>query len=317
MPSQDKYTDPELREQVKEEIKEGDKGGAPGQWSARKAQMMASEYKKRGGDYTTSKDEQDQSQKNLSKWTDEEWQTKEGSGHAKQSDGTEKRYLPKKAWENMSEGEKEETEKAKVEGGKQGKQFVGNSDKAKKSRKKASDKAEEKGQQEGSRSEEESGTNDDDAEQENGSATEDGEESQSDGEKNKTRGQKRGRPRKSESSPNKKPKTNAREGEQNSSPNGSNDEQDAKNGDTVGSKHDKAEPPAKQGSKDRLPKEGQHVHWKALPGYVEGEVVETVDEEKEVEGKQVKGSKGDPRIVLRSNSTGKICVHKPEAVFFD
>ncbi|KAK7521976.1 hypothetical protein IWZ03DRAFT_435472, partial [Phyllosticta citriasiana] len=298
MPSQDKYTDPELREQVKEEIKEGDKGGAPGQWSARKAQMMASEYKKRGGDYTTSKDEQDQSQKNLSEWTDEEWQTKEGSGHAKQSDGTEKRYLPKKAWENMSEGKEEETEKAKVEGGKQGKQFVGNSDKAKKSRKKASDKAQEKGQQEGSTSEEESDTNDDDAEQENG-------------------GQKRGRPRKSESSPNKKPKTNAREGEQNGSPSGFKDGQDAKNGDTVGSKHDKAEPPAKQGSKDRLPKEGQHVHWKALPGYVEGEVVEIVDEEKEVEGKQVKGSKGDPRIVLRSKSTGKICVHKPEAVFFD
>ncbi|KAK7527541.1 uncharacterized protein IWZ02DRAFT_511278 [Phyllosticta citriasiana] len=305
MPSQDKYTDPELREQVKEEIKEGDKGGAPGQWSARKAQMMASEYKKRGGDYTTSKDEQDQSQKNLS------------DGHAKQSDGTEKRYLPKKAWENMSEGKKEETEKAKVEGGKQGKQFVGNSDKAKKSRKKASDKAQEKGQQEGSTSEEESDTNDDDAEQENGSATEDGEGSQSDGEKNKSRGQKRGRPRKSESSPNKKPKTNAREGEHNGSPSGFKDGQDAKNGHTVGSKHDKAEPPAKQGSKDRLPKEGQHVHWKALPGYVEGEVVEIVDEEKEVEGKQVKGSKGDPRIVLRSKSTGKICVHKPEAVFFD
>jgi hypothetical protein len=38
MPSktQDKYTDPELRQEVKEEIQAGDKGGAPGQWSARK-----------------------------------------------------------------------------------------------------------------------------------------------------------------------------------------------------------------------------------------------------------------------------------------
>jgi hypothetical protein len=38
MPSKkdDKYTDPELREEVKEEIQAGDKGGAPGQWSARK-----------------------------------------------------------------------------------------------------------------------------------------------------------------------------------------------------------------------------------------------------------------------------------------
>lgn len=36
MPPKGKYTDPELREEVKEELKEGDKGGAPGQWSARK-----------------------------------------------------------------------------------------------------------------------------------------------------------------------------------------------------------------------------------------------------------------------------------------
>jgi len=38
MPSKkdDKYTDPELREEVKEEIQAGDKGGKPGQWSARK-----------------------------------------------------------------------------------------------------------------------------------------------------------------------------------------------------------------------------------------------------------------------------------------
>lgn len=37
MPSKDdKYTDPELRNEVKEEIQASDKGGAPGQWSARK-----------------------------------------------------------------------------------------------------------------------------------------------------------------------------------------------------------------------------------------------------------------------------------------
>ena len=63
---------------------------------------MASEYKKRGGNYTTDKKQgQDESQQNLSKWGEEEWQTKEGSGNAKQEDGTEKRYLPKKAWEQM------------------------------------------------------------------------------------------------------------------------------------------------------------------------------------------------------------------------
>lgn len=36
MPPKQKYTDPKLRNQVKEEIQQGDKGGAPGQWSARK-----------------------------------------------------------------------------------------------------------------------------------------------------------------------------------------------------------------------------------------------------------------------------------------
>lgn len=36
MGKDDKYTDPELRNEVKEEIHQSDKGGAPGQWSARK-----------------------------------------------------------------------------------------------------------------------------------------------------------------------------------------------------------------------------------------------------------------------------------------
>jgi hypothetical protein len=40
MPSKDKYTDPELRDEIKEDIMEGDKGGAPGQWSARKVQYL-------------------------------------------------------------------------------------------------------------------------------------------------------------------------------------------------------------------------------------------------------------------------------------
>ncbi|GAB1204643.1 hypothetical protein APSETT445_003305 [Aspergillus pseudonomiae] len=145
----DKYTDPELREQVKEEVRQSDKGGKPGQWSARKAQFMASEYKKRGGDYTTSKEEgQDESQKSLEQWGKEEWQTKEGSGTAKQEDGTRKRYLPKKAWEKMSEKEKEETEKKKRKGSKKGKQFVSNTSKAKKERKQAAEESRDEDQQE-------------------------------------------------------------------------------------------------------------------------------------------------------------------------
>lgn len=45
------YTKPSLRKSIFERIKAGDKGGAPGQWSARKAQMVAKEYKAKGGGY--------------------------------------------------------------------------------------------------------------------------------------------------------------------------------------------------------------------------------------------------------------------------
>ena len=45
------YTKPGLRKRIFNRIKAGGKGGAPGQWSARKAQMLASQYKKAGGGY--------------------------------------------------------------------------------------------------------------------------------------------------------------------------------------------------------------------------------------------------------------------------
>ena len=45
------YTKPTLRKRLFEQIKAGGKGGKPGQWSARKAQMLAAAYKKAGGGY--------------------------------------------------------------------------------------------------------------------------------------------------------------------------------------------------------------------------------------------------------------------------
>ena len=45
------YTKPGMRKRQFNRIKAGGKGGAPGQWSARKAQMLASAYKKAGGGY--------------------------------------------------------------------------------------------------------------------------------------------------------------------------------------------------------------------------------------------------------------------------
>ena len=45
------YTKPTMRKRLFQKIKAGSKGGAPGQWSARKAQMLARQYKAKGGGY--------------------------------------------------------------------------------------------------------------------------------------------------------------------------------------------------------------------------------------------------------------------------
>lgn len=45
------YTKPGMRKALFNKIKAGSKGGDPGEWSARKAQLLASEYKKKGGGY--------------------------------------------------------------------------------------------------------------------------------------------------------------------------------------------------------------------------------------------------------------------------
>ena len=45
------YTKPGMRKRIFQRIKAGGKGGRPGQWSARKAQMLARRYKAAGGGY--------------------------------------------------------------------------------------------------------------------------------------------------------------------------------------------------------------------------------------------------------------------------
>ena len=45
------YTKPTMRKALFKRIKAGTKGGDPGEWSARKAQLLASEYKKKNGGY--------------------------------------------------------------------------------------------------------------------------------------------------------------------------------------------------------------------------------------------------------------------------
>jgi hypothetical protein len=125
-----KYTDPELRERLKEEIKASDKGGAKGQWSARKSQLLVKEYEKAGGGY---KDEGEltASQRSLEQWSDQDWETKEGSAQAR-GDGETARYLPDQAWELLSKPEREQTDQRKREGDRQ---HVENTDAAKEARK--------------------------------------------------------------------------------------------------------------------------------------------------------------------------------------
>ena len=85
-----KRTDPDLWERVKDEITTGDKGGDPGEWSARKAQMSVAEYKRRGGGYDESGPSQDET--SLHEWTEADWGTRSGE----ESGDTGERYLPKR-----------------------------------------------------------------------------------------------------------------------------------------------------------------------------------------------------------------------------
>ena len=109
-----KKTDPELWEKVKEEVTEGDKGGKPGQWSARKAQMAVQEYKHEGGGYEGKKSEDN----HLVQWGEEDWGTKSG----KPSGDTGERYLPKEARDHLTDQEYKRTSDKKRRDTKKGQQ---------------------------------------------------------------------------------------------------------------------------------------------------------------------------------------------------
>ena len=130
------YSQPELRERLKKKITAGDKGGQPGQWSARKAQLLAAEYKKQGGEYK--KGSPTDKQEHLKAWTEEKWQTKDGK--KAQQGKTTSRYLPKKAWDELTPAEKKATDEKKKTASRTGKQFVANTPAAKKARGRAQSK---------------------------------------------------------------------------------------------------------------------------------------------------------------------------------
>jgi len=127
----EKYTKPDLRRKLKRDLTDNDKGGRPGQWSARKAQLLVQEYERRGGGYKKAKKDNDA--KSLERWTEQNWQTADGSAYA--DDGTRmKRYLPENAWDLLSDEEKERAKRSKQKGDREGKQFVENTAAAKAAR---------------------------------------------------------------------------------------------------------------------------------------------------------------------------------------
>jgi hypothetical protein len=88
-----KYSKPELRERIKDRVMAGTRGGKAGQWSARKAQLVAQEYEKAGGGYKGGKGEK---QKNLEKWGKEKWSTREEYEKRSKAKSAAKKYKESK-----------------------------------------------------------------------------------------------------------------------------------------------------------------------------------------------------------------------------
>jgi len=114
-----KKKDPKLWAAVMAKVKAGRKGGDPGEWSARKAQLAVNLYKAQGGGYVGPKKET-----SLSRWSKEDWGTKSGKPSTQGSEATGERYLPRKAREALSSKEYAATSRAKREGEARGEQYV-------------------------------------------------------------------------------------------------------------------------------------------------------------------------------------------------
>jgi hypothetical protein len=119
-------TNEKLWKRIVSDVKSSSKGGDPGEWSARKAQLATLRYKKAGGGYSGSKTK---AQESLSKWTKEKWRTSDGKP-AKRKGGTT-RYLPDAAWKKLSPSERAATNRKKLAGTRAGRQFVSNTRAAK------------------------------------------------------------------------------------------------------------------------------------------------------------------------------------------
>jgi hypothetical protein len=104
---------PKLWQTIKHKWHYGEKGGVPGQWNARKAQLAVQEYKRRGGTYKTARPSRNNS---LVKWTREDW------GYIDGKPGN--RYLPADVRARLSPREKRIENKRKKSATKSRKQYA-------------------------------------------------------------------------------------------------------------------------------------------------------------------------------------------------
>ena len=98
-------THPDLWAKVVEAIRAGHKGGNPGQWSARKAQLAVHAYKSAGGGYLGPLSPDN----SLVRWTRQRWRTSSG----RPSRETGERYLPAAAFAHLSASEIDQTNRVK------------------------------------------------------------------------------------------------------------------------------------------------------------------------------------------------------------
>ena len=114
------YTKPTMRKNLFNRIKSGGKGGPPGVWSARKAQMLAKSYKSKGGGYKEmggliemmANGGMAPSQKSLKTWTDADWGYI-SKGDRKKPKSQRGRYLPKSVRQSLTPAQKASENKKK------------------------------------------------------------------------------------------------------------------------------------------------------------------------------------------------------------
>jgi hypothetical protein len=88
-----KYSKPELRENIKDRVMAGSKGGKPGQWSAQGSTCCSSNMKKQVVD---TKEAKEKKQKSLEKWGKEKWSTKDEYEKRAKAKSAAKKYKESK-----------------------------------------------------------------------------------------------------------------------------------------------------------------------------------------------------------------------------